>query len=295
MRPNGKIEALDEPIETRIEIMSMASFLKRLVIAIIVGVVIGVVLGFVAIAVSEELLFQVLLPIFVLTMVVGFTIFCIYIISSYVKFSNELKRLSQILNEDMDVDKYIEETEAAIANTLSKIYKLNFYINLAIGHQVKGERQKAINLMKTLKINGVNAVIKALYYNNLAYFYLENDELNEALQTYSKGEKFLDMLSKHPLYRSTVMHTKAVVEYCKGNLSLSEELLEKSKLLQHSGIHFETSVNVYLAKIYMRTGRTQQAKVLLDYNRAQRLFPNILEDTKALLAEIAETGKSPDP
>ena len=269
------------------ENLSLKSFLVKMVIAVVIGSAAGAVIGLVLAFVSEEM-FAVLLTALIIIAAAGFILLCYYVFSRYFKFSKELKRLTNILYEDIDAERFIEETKVAIAITKNKIYRLNFTINLAAGYEALGDSQKAIELMKEINITGANSVYKALYYNNMAYFYLDTAHVHEAIKTYSEGERYISRLSKNPLFSTTFLHTKAVIEYYKGNLQLSEELLEKVKLQGKASHHAATAIDLYLAKIYIKTGRLQKAKVLLDYNMAQKLLPNIMNDTKILMEEITK-------
>jgi hypothetical protein len=257
----------------------------KMVIAVVIGSAAGAVIGIVLAFVPEDM-FTVLLTALIIIAAAGFILLCFYVFSRYFKFSKELKRLTNILYEDIDPERFIEETKAAIAITKNKIYRLNLTINLAAGYEALGDSKKAIELMKEIDITVANSVYKALYYNNLAYFYLDTAHVHEAIQTYSEGERYISRLSKNPLFSTTFSHTKAVIEYYKGNLQLSEELLEKAKLQGKASLHAATAIDLYLAKIYIKTGRLQKAKVLLDYIMAQKLLPNIMNDTKILMEEI---------
>ncbi len=265
--------------------MSLISFFKKLVIVVIIGSVLGAILGLALTRFDEEQL-EILVPGLIAIAVVGYILFCIYVIVRYFKFSSEVNRLLKILLEDIDVEKYIAETKTAIINTKNKVYKLQLSINLAIGYEANGEYQKAIEHMTEINIKSANVRHKALYYNNLAFFYSEVGDSQKAIQIYLDGERSINKFSKNPNFSSTFLHTKAIIEYSKGNFQLSEELLEKSRFQGKLSIHGSTSVNLYLAKIYIKTDRIQKAIVLLEYNMIQKLMPNIMEESKRLLAEI---------
>lgn len=266
-------------------ILNMKSFLKKLIIMILTGIVIGVPIGVASALATEEQL-RILIPVFTLLIVVAFILIFVHIIRKAVKFNKEASRLLKILYEDIDVVKYINETKEAISRTKNKLYKLHFSLNLSIGYEANGEYQKAIDHMKTLDIKDARWIYKALYYNNLAFFYCETDNLQAAIKTFSDGEKFINKLLKNPIYCAAPIHTKGIIEYLKGNLSLSEELLEKSKLQVKTNLHLVTSVNLYVAKICLKTSRAQKAKLLLDYNLSQKLLPNILAETKKAIEEM---------
>lgn len=269
--------------------MNMKSFLKMLPIIILIGIGIGVPIGLVSAFATEEQL-GIITPVFTLIIVAALILIFTYIIQKAVKFNKEAFRLLKILNEDIDVEKYIKETKDTISKTKNKYYKLHFALNLAIGYEAKGEYQKAIDHMKVLNINDARWIYKALYYNNLAFFYNETDNLQAAIQTYSDGEKFINKLLKSPLYSAGPLHTKGIIEYSKGNLTSSEELLEKSKLQVNANNHLVTSANLYVAKICLQTSRTQKARLLLDYNLSQKLLPNILAETKKVIEEMESTN-----
>lgn len=267
--------------------LSGKSFLIKLVIALCAGVALGVVVGFALTLIPEEQL-AVIIPVCIYILAAAFVVFCVYSISKYIKFNNELKRLIKILHEDIDVEKFIDETNATLTRTKNKIYRLHLRLNLAVGYSAMGDCQKALDEMHALDIHSANAALKALYFNNLTNFYLEAGRLRDAMHLYAYGEPFIDKLLKNPLHRGTFMHTKAAIEYFSGNLQSSEELLEQAKLQSSANYHLMTAVNLYLAKIYTKTGRSQKAKVLLEYNLAQRLLPNILAETKKLTDELAQ-------
>ena len=268
--------------------MNMKSFLKKLPIIILMGIGIGFPIGFVSIFATEEQL-GIITPVFTLIIVVALILIFAYIILKANKFNKEVFRLLKILYEDIDVENYIKETKNTISKTRNKLYKLHFSLNLAIGYEAIGEYQKAIDNMKVLKINDASWIYKALYYNNLAFFYYEADNLQAAIQTYSDGEKFINKLLENPLHSAAPLHTKGVIEYSKGNLILSEELLEKSKLQVKVNNHLVTSANLFIAKICLQSNRTHKAKLLLDYNLSQKLLPNIMAETKKVVEEMENT------
>lgn len=267
--------------------MSLVSFLKKLIIFIIIGTVIGAILGY-ALALLDEDLVDVFERWLIIIAVVGYIIFCFYIISKYGKFMKEVNRLVKILYEDLNTEKYIAETKTAVSNTKNKIYKLQLSMNLAIGYNAMGDYRRAIECMEELHVKNANVKLKALYYNNLACFYYDAGNVQEAIRTHSEGERYINRFLKNPFMASTFMHTKAMIEYSKGDLQASEELLERSKRQDKLSNHGAAAVNLYLAKIYMKTDRTQKAKVLLEYNMIQKLLPNIMEETRKLLAETNE-------
>ncbi|HEY5584596.1 MAG TPA: hypothetical protein VIK78_08895 [Ruminiclostridium sp.] len=269
--------------------MNMKLFLKRLSIAILIGIGLGVPIGLVATLFTEEQL-EIIIPIFALIIVTVLIWMFTYTILKFIKFNKEVIRLLKILYEETNAEKYIIETKATISKTKNKLYKLHFSLNLAAGYEANGDYQKAIDHIKGLNINNASGIYKALYYNNLAFFYFETDDFQSAIQTFLEGEKFTSKRIENSNFSGALLHTKGIIEYAKGNLTSSEELLERSKLQVNANNHLVTSANLYLAKICLQTSRIQKARLLLDYNLLQKLLPNILSETKKVLAEMESTN-----
>lgn len=218
-------------------------------------------------------------------------IYSIYIMLKIMNFTKEMQRISKILYEDIDVDRYLIEIQKTMTKTKIKTCKFSLSICLALGYEAKGEYQRAIEYMNNLNIkNTINTTYQAIYYNNLAYFYCEAGEVDEAIKTYLQGEKFINQIIKKPLHRASLLHTKGVLEYLKGNLIESEELLEESKLQTFVSNNLIISANLYLAKIYFQTNRIEKSKLMLNYNISQKLFPNIQTETKKLIDTIESTN-----
>jgi hypothetical protein len=51
-------------------------------------------------------------------------------------------------------------------------------------------------------------------------------------------------------------------------------------------LNFIAEVNFYLANIYNQTDRTENAKLLLNYNIANKILPSLSIKTKSFLDEI---------
>ena len=269
--------------------MNMKSFLKKQPIIILIGIVIGLPIGLISSFAKEEQL-EVITPVLTLIMVAALILIFTYTILKAIKINKEANRLLKILYEDIDAENYIKETKDAISKIKNKSYKLHFSLNLALGYDALGKYQEAIDNMRVLDIIDARWIYKALYYNNLTFFYYEAGNSQSAIQTYSDGEKFINKLLKKPLYRGGPLHTKGIIEYSKGNFASSEELLEKSKLQLNVSHHLVTSANLNIAKICLKTNRIAKARLLLDYNLSQKLLPNILAETKKIVEEMKNTN-----
>lgn len=233
----------------------------------------------------------------IVTPIISLIIFALFLridtMIKSVKNSKETKRLRKILNEDMDVERFIREFEEAISRTNNITIKKQLAISLGVGYSINGEYQRAIDMMKNIKLEGLDYRKKALYYNNLACLYCEIGNVEAAIQTYSDGEKYIDKMSKKYGIMGSFLNTRGAIEYLKGNIEISEELLEKSKLSLGLEVRGLEDTNLYLAKIYLKTNRIEKAKIILDYTLLQKLYPETLRKTLKVVEEMeCQIGKS---
>lgn len=265
--------------------MNIKAFIKKIIISVLIGLGLGLIIGISFIFVDEDQIdaFKTIAILFIVLLTISRVA---YIILSFMKSSKEMKRLIKLLSEDFDLERYINETQVAITKTKNKSLKLYFALNLAVGYSSKGQYQKAIDYMLNLNVKDSSSTIKALYYNNLTFYYCELGKLEAALKTFSIGERFINKTIKNIHYSASMLHTKGLLEYLKGNLSESEELFEKSKVQVMASNHLIASSNLYLARIYMQTNRLAEAKLLLNYNSSQKLFPTVLSETERTLKEL---------
>ncbi|MDP4177458.1 MAG: hypothetical protein Q8900_03850 [Bacillota bacterium] len=268
--------------------MNFKSLLKKLATVLLVVIIFIIFIEIECYAADNNINVVTVLICFILIIIVCCLI---YINIKTVNLTKEMQRILKILYEDIDIDRYLREMQNAMTKAKAKTYKFNLSIWLALGYEAKGEYQRAIEYMNNLNIkNAINTTCKAIYYNNLAYFYCEAGEVDEAIKIYLQGEKFINQIIKKPLYRASLLHTKGVLEYLKGNLIESEELLEESKLQTFVRNNLIISANLYLAKIYFQTNRIEKSKLMLNYNISQKLFPNIQTETKKLIETIESTN-----
>lgn len=261
--------------------MSLKAFLKKLIIILPISVVIGAFIGAFLGLLNEEQ-GNLGMSIFQAILITGVIAYILYIMYKYFSFANETKRLLKIMYEEIDIERYLAETQAAIKRTRNKLYKFHFSLNMAVGLHANGENDSAINYMKKLSVKDTSWVYKAIYYNNITFFYCDKDDLQNANETFTLGEKYIRKVMKNPLHSAAFTHTLGALEYLRGNLSRSEELLEKCKQQMTANNFLVSSANLYLAKIYLKTGQIEKAKLLVDYNLSQKLMPNVAQETKKM-------------
>lgn len=215
-------------------------------------------------------------------------IFSIFIYHRHKNILKELSNTVRILYEDVNLPQYITKMQYLMAKTSNDTLKKYMLIDLALGYNANGETKKAIEIMESMNIKGLIHLNKAIYYNNLVYYYLNINNISKAMEVYSLGDVYFKRLSIESPISANLLFTKALITYFQGNLEDSEQLMEKAKMQRGNSIHLLTEINLYLAKIYSQSGRIEKAKLLLDYNMAQKLYPIYYFKTKTMLEELSK-------
>lgn len=223
---------------------------------------------------------------------IGLLMSIIKIISSRKRVNNLLK----LLYVELDPDKFISETQLMINkyNYRDNTKKSYYYILQAMGNAAKGEYKKNIDIYENDIIYVGIPKNKAILYNNLLINYCLIGDLDKAIHTYTEGEKYINMYINEPKVSGSIMLTLGILEYLKGNLKVSEDMLENSKIQKIQQIRkcqFNAVVDIYLAKIYIQTNRLKEARLLMEYNLSQKLLPDRLFKTKEVLNQIEEIEK----
>lgn len=186
--------------------------------------------------------------------------------------------LKKILYEDMDIERYIDEIQALINKYKNRNKQIQsyYYTYLTLGYAAKGEFRECIDIYENKIIYRDKAKFKAILYNNLTYYYCEIEDLENAIRTFNESEKYFNMYLNDPRLKGSFLRTLGLIEYLKGNLVKAEELLEKAKVQKIDANlkqHYIAGINIYLAKIFIKTDRIKNARILIDYNLSQKLLP----------------------
>ena len=204
------------------------------------------------------------------------------------KNNNETRILNEILFEKVDIEKYIQLIKEKIEKSkFAKSYNTS-KMDLATGLIAQGDFEKAIEAMKSIDPKKLPLYDRGFYYNNLAAMQADNDKLNDAIETFNKGIGYINSQLTNNQYDGYRLKTLAKIELLKGNYEKAEELLLialNKPLLNH---HYVNSINLLLAKVYIKTNRTDQARKILEYTMTRKMMPVTKKETEELLNKIKE-------
>ena len=263
----------------------LKKFLKLAFIIALCYIVIIVGQSIIALYVNEMIADILNLIIFI-----GLSFIVFYSIISYFKVRIAMVRLSDLVFKKLDPDKCIVESSRIIdslrKNWFGKAYVPTIISLQSLAYEAKGDYDNAIMQTEKIDIENEFSINKALLYNNLAYFYCEKGDFEKGHSIYKKSEKYIEAYMKNKKYKAGLKHTKAVIEYFKGNYNEAEEILKEVKLLSSDNYHVIAETNIYLSKILHDKGKIFEAKELLAYNLTLQLLPNTLTKTKKIQNEL---------
>ena len=151
-------------------------------------------------------------------------------------FKRIYKKYIDVLNNDLEPEKFIKLTETELQKTKRVLYKICLKINLAAGHSALGKTEEALKILEEIDFKGkkVRPNLRMLYYYNKSLFLCILNRKDEAKEIYKDG---LEILEKNG-YKIT-MEMKIYFDilknliYHEGNrdeiINLYEEIIKISK------------------------------------------------------------------
>lgn len=201
------------------------------------------------------------------------------------EFTKKMTVLLIILMEDKDIERFLDESNALLSKMFFDHIRYIILLIQASAYNNKGEFTKAIEINEAIDYKRLTSYNKAIYFLNLALYYCNLEDIDNANKVYKKGEKYINKLYKDKYQCASVYHLNAIFEYLKGNLDESERILEITKR-KYVNIDLLTCINNDLAEIYIQTGRKEKSRILLEFNLTQNMFPCAKAKTDSLLNEI---------
>ena len=167
-----------------------------------------------------------------------------------IRFRRRVKYLMKTLYVDLDVDKFINKTQEMINkyNYRDNIMKSSFYSLITFGYAATGNFKECIDIYENKTIFYDKPINKAILYNNLIIDYIEVGNLEKAISIYNEGKEYINMYIADSKLSASLMRTKGIIEYLKGNLTEAEELLVKSKNQKICKISFHCFCKFILVK-----------------------------------------------
>ena len=200
-----------------------------------------------------------LVPVIFITGVISILAFsCIVIIISLILNSIRKKSLSGILNVDGYSDEYFSKLNKIVdkSKNQNKVFAM---LSLAGELSDAGRSKEAIKVLKKIDLSYASDEIIAEYYNAYIYILTLGGDLENAETAYGAGKILLDKIKNKKSNSGTIFHTLGVLEYAKGNIVKAENYFISAKMYTKMQ-EVENTCNMYLALIYLKTGRREYAK-----------------------------------
>lgn len=205
---------------------------------------------------------------------------CVAVVSK--KQNTVINDLLSILYKDLNPDKFIDESLKTLETVKSRALKKTLLLNLAVGYQAKCMFDKAIETTKSINIKGASTVFKAMYHCNLAMFYAQSGDIDNALLTFAEGEKNITA-SEAKLPEANLLLVKGIVAFVDGEMKKSQRCLKSAKEAGFDEKHSSYYADIYLGKIYKQEGKLREAKEVFARISRKKTLPYI---TAAALHEL---------
>ena len=165
-----------------------------------------------------------------------FVIFSL-ITTERIVFKRIYKKYIDVLNNDLEPEKFIKLTETELQKTKRVLYKICLKINLAAGHSALGKTEEALKILEEIDFKGKKRVrpnLKILYCYNKSLFLCILNRKDEAKEIYKDGLEILEK-NKHKITMEMKIYFDILKNliYHEGNrdeiINLYEEIIKISK------------------------------------------------------------------
>lgn len=198
----------------------------------------------------------------------------------------DLKRIRKILYRDYDYKKFISKSVFAQKRYGQPVNKIPFTMFVGLGYVVQGDILAGIKYMKTIDIEKCDIFLKAEYYIYLSYYYCLLKDLDNAKLYFNLGEKFFYDKSLSIDYSHLTMRTLGYIELLQGNYIVAEKILLDLKEKLINDTYLIITINIILAKIYIKIKKFDEAKILLESISRENLFPIDKVQVEELFKEL---------
>ncbi len=198
------------------------------------------------------------------------------------KENKKIEALLEILYKECNAEKFIAESEALISKTKTKRFLTSLRLNLALGYEAIEKPAKAIVVTKKANIKATDKISWAIYYNNLAMFYAELDDSDNAANSLKIAEKYMKKAKKY-LPEENFLLTKGMVAFSEGEYKTAKSMFDDAKKIGFTNKHSVYLNELYIGKTLFKIGKEKEAKATLKRVSQKKTLPYI---TKAALEEL---------
>ncbi|RRD40216.1 hypothetical protein EII29_03700 [Leptotrichia sp. OH3620_COT-345] len=177
------------------------------------------------------------------------------------------KKYTNILEEELEPEKFIKLTENEYNSVKNKKYRHYMKMNFFLGYFARGEIAKAYDYLTDVEISGVTAIAEAdkvIYYYNLMLALYNLNRKDETAEIYSKCREIYENEFK---YKNKRIEMENLIKYLELLLFKEEkyeeiiEILERTLRMKVSK-RLELSLKYDLASIKEKAGKIQEAENL---------------------------------
>ncbi len=198
-----------------------------------------------------------------------------------------VNKLLDILYKDADPKAFIAASKAQIQKTRNKALKGTLSFNLAIGYEADGNFGRAISVMKETLDLTADGLTKATYYLNLASFYAQKGAVNEGLEAYQAGRRYIDKKRKY-IPAAYTLFVRGLLFYAEEKDADALDSFKKINMEEFEDRHSVTKLQLYMARAYSRMGNIKEARVLYGKVRQRKTYPYLLSCANAEIENLQE-------
>jgi tetratricopeptide (TPR) repeat protein len=183
------------------------------------------------------------------------------------KTANDLHQF----NVDFDARKFIEQSELLQKKLWYVENKDLCTISISWGYSRLGELEKAIEIIDNLRLKEQTKLVRAIGYNNLFAYYFLMQKTEEANQIFPLAIESVKKLQNNPHFSALFQSLNAIHAYMNNNYEEAErnfQLVIGNSMATKDAIE---EANVYLALIYLKHARYEDARIKIDYCLSQHL------------------------
>ncbi len=195
--------------------------------------------------------------------------------------------LLDILYKEADPEKFVRESEKAIAKTRNRAVKETLSLNLAVGYEAMGEYGEAIRVMDAMDMSAADKISRAMYYSNLAAFCAENGQLVRAEAAYTKGQPLFEKAGE-AISLAHVRFSRALLYYADEKYEETLDALETARSRGFEDRHSLARLQLFEARSLAKLGKLKEARNVYGKILQKNTYPFVLACAKKELAALGE-------
>ena len=196
-----------------------------------------------------------------------------------------VESLLDILQKEVNPEKFIAESEKALKNTKNRALRSTLSLNLAVGYEAIGDYDSAIRIMKEIPIMTADKLSKAMFYNNAAAFYAEKGAVDEGLEAYGLGKSHF-MKAGKDIPSAYLTLTKGLLAYAEERYDEAIELFENARSKGFDDRHTLTKLQLFYGRALLKAGNAKDAKVVFLKIIQKKTYPFLLKSAKEELEKL---------